>query len=48
MEREPTSLQEAILYFSNPASCRDYLVKQRWPIGKAALAERSRAPNVRL
>lgn len=33
MEREPTSLQEAILYFSNPANCQDYLVKRRWPNG---------------
>jgi len=33
MEREPTSLQEAIIYFSNPANCHDYLVKRRWPNG---------------
>jgi transposase-like protein len=33
MEREPTSLQEAILYFADPTNCRDYLVKRRWPDG---------------
>src|SRR5216683_1004008 len=30
---EPTSLQEAILYFSKPANCREYLVARRWPNG---------------
>ena len=30
---EPTSLQEAILYFSTPANCREYLVARRWPDG---------------
>ena len=33
MEREPSTLQEAIIYFSNPANCRDYLVARRWPKG---------------
>ena len=33
MEREPTSLQEAIVYFSDPNNCRDYLMKRRWPEG---------------
>lgn len=35
MERalEPTSLQEAIVYFSNPNNCRDYVVARRWPNG---------------
>ncbi len=33
MEREPTSLQEAILYFAKPENCRDYLVARRWPNG---------------
>src|ERR1035441_6677627 len=33
MEREPTSLQEAIIYFANPDNCRDYLTKRRWPDG---------------
>src|SRR5579863_487346 len=32
-EEEPTTLQEAIVYFSNPANCRDYLVARRWPNG---------------
>lgn len=30
---EPTTLQEAILYFANPVNCRDYLVARRWPDG---------------
>jgi transposase-like protein len=33
MEQEPSSLQEAIVYFSNPTNCRDYLVARRWPNG---------------
>src|SRR6266567_4184789 len=31
--REPKSLQEAILYFSNPDNCLRYLVARRWPKG---------------
>ena len=30
---EPTTLQEAILYFANPVNCREYLVERRWPDG---------------
>ena len=30
---EPKTLQEAILYFSNPLNCREYLVARRWPKG---------------
>src|SRR5437762_5763593 len=30
---EPTSLQEAIVYFSNPDNCISYLVERRWPDG---------------
>ncbi len=30
---EPKTLQEAILYFSNPDNCREYLVARRWPNG---------------
>lgn len=30
---EPTSLQEAILYFADPKNCREYLVARRWPDG---------------
>lgn len=30
---EPKSLQEAILYFSNPENCLNYLVARRWPNG---------------
>jgi transposase-like protein len=33
MEQEPTSLQEAIVYFANPDNCRDYVVVRRWPNG---------------
>src|SRR5438128_977289 len=31
--REPKSLQEAIIYFSNPDNCIDYLAVRRWPKG---------------
>ena len=31
MSNEPKSLQEAILYFSNPDKCIDYLAVRRWP-----------------
>ena len=30
---EPKSLQEAIVYFSNPDNCIDYLAARRWPTG---------------
>src|SRR5450755_2925905 len=30
---EPTTLQEAIIYFTSPANCREYLVARRWPNG---------------
>src|SRR6266536_2059793 len=30
---EPKTLQAAILYFSDPKNCREYLVARRWPIG---------------
>jgi hypothetical protein len=33
MEQEPVTLQEAIVYFSNPANCRTFLVARRWPNG---------------
>ena len=33
MASEPTTLQEAILYFSDPTNCREYLVVRRWPNG---------------
>ena len=33
MGREPKTLQEAILYFSDPANCREYLTVRRWPDG---------------
>jgi len=31
---EPKSLQEAIVYFSNPDNCIDYLALRRWPDGR--------------
>jgi hypothetical protein len=30
---EPKTLQQAIIYFSHPANCREYLVARRWPDG---------------
>jgi transposase-like protein len=33
MAAEPNTLQEAIVYFSDPANCREYLVARRWPDG---------------
>ena len=33
MEQEPKTLQEAVVYFANPANCRVYLVARRWPNG---------------
>jgi transposase-like protein len=33
MNTEPTSLQDAIVYFSNPDNCIDYLASRRWPGG---------------
>ncbi len=33
MKNEPKTLQQAILYFSNPDNCREYLVARRWPDG---------------
>ena len=30
---EPKSLQEAIIYFSNPDNCIDYMALRRWPDG---------------
>lgn len=29
----PTTLLEAVAYFSNPANCREYMVPRRWPNG---------------
>jgi len=33
MKTVPKTLQEAILYFSDPDTCNDYMVSQRWPLG---------------
>jgi transposase-like protein len=33
MQQEPKSLQEAIVYFSNPDNCIDYIAIRRWPNG---------------
>lgn len=32
-ETTPKTLQQAIIYFSNPVNCREYLVAHRWPNG---------------
>src|SRR5437899_1230 len=34
MSREPKTLQEAILFFSKPENCREYLIALRWAAGK--------------
>jgi len=33
MTKEPKSLQEAVVYFSNPDNCIDYIAVRRWPNG---------------
>jgi hypothetical protein len=33
MAKEPTTLREAIVYFSNPDNCLNYLVARRWRKG---------------
>src|SRR5277367_5054707 len=33
MAAEPKTLQQAILHFSNPVNCREYLVARRWSKG---------------
>lgn len=33
MAPEPTTLQDAIIYFADPDNCLNYLVAQRWPDG---------------
>lgn len=33
MSSEPTTPQEAILYFADPKNCADYIVARRWPNG---------------
>ena len=33
MKREPKTLQEAVIYFSNPDNCHQYMVARRWPQG---------------
>jgi transposase-like protein len=30
---EPTTLQEAIVFFSDPTNCREWIVSRRWPDG---------------
>jgi transposase-like protein len=43
---EPKTLQEAIVYFSDPANCRKYLVARRWP--KGVICPRCGSKNVLL
>src|SRR5256885_15497054 len=45
MGNEPTTLQEAIVYFSHPANCRNYIVVRRWPDG--VVCPRCGGQNVR-
>jgi len=33
MDAEPKTLQEAVIYFSNPDNCLNYVVVRRWPNG---------------
>ena len=33
MASEPTTLQEAVIFASDPNNCREYLVPRRWPNG---------------
>jgi transposase-like protein len=33
MGNEPTSLQEAVVYFADPTNCREFVVARRWPNG---------------
>src|SRR6266852_2274128 len=30
---EPLTLQEAVIFFSDPVNCREYVVVRRWPSG---------------
>jgi transposase-like protein len=30
---DPTSLQEAVIYFADPVNCREFVVARRWPNG---------------
>jgi transposase-like protein len=30
---EPTTLQEAIIFFSDPTNCREWIISRRWPEG---------------
>src|ERR1035438_1849840 len=34
MSKEPTTLQEAIIYFADSENCRSYMVALRWTDGK--------------
>ena len=33
MKQEPRTLQQAVIYFSNPDNCREYMVARRWTNG---------------
>ena len=41
---EPTTLEEAIIYFADPKNCREYLVARRWPDG--VICPRCQSKNV--
>ncbi len=44
MASEPSTLQEAVIYFASPANCREYLVARRWPHG--VICPRCGSPKV--
>ena len=45
MATEPTTLQEAVIYFADPTNCRTYLVARRWANG--VVCPRCSSDNVR-
>jgi transposase-like protein len=34
MDKVPTTLQEAVIYFDNPENCHEFMINLRWPDGK--------------
>jgi len=32
-QAEPKTLQEAVVYFNDPANCREYVMARHWPEG---------------
>src|SRR5579863_8696538 len=53
MGKEPKTLQEAVIYFSNPENCHEFMVGLRWPDGvvkcpRCGSADVSYLPNARV